>query len=140
MINKARSTHCLGQTARILHMYVRLPHITRCPYLNACGTQKLDTTSVQLKSENFVESPCKRHHRSTLVFSPTCFASRRSGVQIPSRPPKSFRNLRCNFSPRFRVGYFWSIWSNYGLRQLEAISCSLGLFEAHFEFLVEKRV
>jgi hypothetical protein len=52
----------------------------------------------------------------------------------------SFPQLTLQFQPQFRVGYFWSIWSNYGLRQLEAMSYSLGLFEAHFEFLVEMRV
>jgi hypothetical protein len=28
-------------------------------------------TSGHLESENFVDCPCKRHHRSTLVFSPS---------------------------------------------------------------------
>src|SRR5215469_6743835 len=45
------------------------------------------TTSGHLKGGNFAGFPCKRHQQSNLVFFPTCFASRGSGVRIPSRPP-----------------------------------------------------
>ncbi len=41
-------------------------------------------------------------------------------------------NLRCILGLRLSAGYFWSIWSNYGLRQIEAIPYSFGLFEAQF--------
>ena len=34
MINQVRETLCLGQTARML-IYMRLPQMTRCPYLHA---------------------------------------------------------------------------------------------------------
>src|SRR6267143_3183894 len=47
----------------------------------------LGTTSGHLESENFVDRPCKRHHRSTLVFFPLCFASRGSPVRSRPRPP-----------------------------------------------------
>src|SRR6266550_2717118 len=50
----------------------------------------LGTTSGHLESENFVDCPCKRHHRSTLVFSPLCFASRGSPVRSRPRPPNAF--------------------------------------------------
>jgi hypothetical protein len=54
--------------------------------------QRLDvryfgTTSGHLGSGNFVDFPCKRHQRSCLVFSPTCFASRGSPVRSRPRPP-----------------------------------------------------
>jgi hypothetical protein len=54
--------------------------------------QKLGTTSVQLEGENFVESPCKRHHRSSLVFFPICL---QAGVQKfkCSNPLTSSRTL-----------------------------------------------
>src|SRR6516164_7838303 len=47
----------------------------------------LGTTSVHLRSGNFDGFLCKRHQQKHLVFFPTCFASRVSGVRIPSRPP-----------------------------------------------------
>src|SRR6266576_1426227 len=56
-----------------------------CPYKVHLGT-----TSGHLESENSVDSPCKRHHRSTLVFFPPCFASRGARVRVPPRPPTIF--------------------------------------------------
>ena len=41
MINQARQTLCLGQTARILiYIYVRVPNMTRCPYLYAYAASR----------------------------------------------------------------------------------------------------
>jgi hypothetical protein len=40
----------------------------------------------------------------------------------------------------FYTGFLWSIWSNNGLRQIEAVAYSLGLFEAQVKLLVEMRV
>src|SRR6267378_2655601 len=54
----------------------------------------LGTTSGHLESENFVDFPCKRHHRSTLVFSPLCFASRGSPVRSRPRPPTIFVSMK----------------------------------------------
>ena len=56
--------------------------------------QNLGTTSGHLESENFVDCPYKRHHQSTLVFSPPCFASRGSPVRSRSRPPTIFVSMK----------------------------------------------
>jgi len=47
---------------------------------------EIDTTSVHLRSGNFVGFPCKQHQQKQLVFFPTCFASRGSRVRIAYRP------------------------------------------------------
>ena len=67
----------------------------------------LGTTSGHLESENFVDCPCKRHHRSTLVFSPLCFASRGSPVRSRPRPPIL---SDCNALTRFNFAPVSQIW------------------------------
>src|SRR5439155_18249461 len=50
-----------------------------------------DQNSVQLRdnwrARLLLIFPCKRHHQSTLVFFPPCFASRGSPVRSRPRPP-----------------------------------------------------
>jgi hypothetical protein len=53
----------------------------------AFGPPILRYNSGHLGSGNFVAFPRKRHQRSCLVFSPTCFASRGSPVRSRPRPP-----------------------------------------------------
>ena len=64
---------------------------------STCGAPIFGTTSGHLRSGNFVDCPCKRHHQSTLVFFPPCFASRGRGFESPtSTNPfdcKGFRKL-----------------------------------------------
>jgi hypothetical protein len=59
------------------------------------------TTSVHLESENFVDCPCKRHHRSTLVFFPACFSSR--GAPVTSTNPLFFQRNSTGVPPAYHL-------------------------------------
>jgi hypothetical protein len=72
------------------------------------------------------------HHRSTLVFFPTCFASRGSGVRIPSRPPTiclQFQSLTT------RLGQPPSLSSSHRSKNVVLIISLVGSFVGSFNAL-----